>query len=68
MIFGAIDEKAKISHFRVHEKGLLNTASRIEYQQTKNDGCCGSVDEEVTFIDRKTGKKRVFMFGFNYGH
>ena len=39
-------------------------AEMARYEEQRRDGCCGSVDERVTY--HPTGQ--TFLFGFNYGH
>jgi hypothetical protein len=62
-----------LSHFRIAEES--NYEEVQEYYEIKEDGCCGSYDGKLTFYERKRflkiipyTKKRVFLFGFNYGH
>ncbi len=40
-----------------------NEAEEIAYQNAKDAGCCGFVDEELTCDDGT-----ILLFGFNYGH
>lgn len=38
------------------------------YKDRRSHGCCGFSDSKLEFYCYNTGEKKVFWYGFNYGH
>ena len=50
---------------------IADTSKKSElvlYNNVKSEGCWGFYDDECIFVDKKTGEKTRYLFGFNYGH
>jgi len=43
-------------------------AEMRRYEEQRGHGCCGFSDNKFEFVEYDTGKKKVFWYGFNYGH
>lgn len=52
-----------VDNYRI-SRVLENGETSKEYQEAKENGCCGFIDK--VFTNPKTGNK--FIIGFNFGH
>jgi hypothetical protein len=59
---GGPDEFDCADNFRLCRVG--DSVGEAEYEETRNDGCCGSVDIEIG----PSPAGHVYHHGFNYGH